>query len=282
MGMLYHDRSCLNFEGLSDCLGALNELPDPTSMGPRHRPISPAHSVTSLLSCLDDRDITPTRMQMALTKATKSQPYGAMMYLVLDLEGFKGVHDLDMTRSLLYINSPRQLSSAKLFEGLDVAVCANGITSYDHELMRRKATTFRNLHDHHEEAINRFCSMNSGLVADLEAMARRELSDSEAKQVIFDAAYGVRIEDSVISPRSGLSPEDQKSVTYCFPPSKLAEVSNNYFHAPYAKKGTMDDCVPRDLTGVLAGITRALRGQSPETKLDQTTHTMRYLAALAA
>ena len=273
--MFYTGPTVVSARGVDDCVRLAETAGTPDPMGTRHRPISHLETFASLLDAgkRHGLDLMP---EMALNKETKGKPFGANMYLALQMEPTKDRDGLETIPAMVYRCGNTQLYNHTAGAGLRWTICENSLLEFEELLMQSKSTTFRNLRSQHDTAMQGLSAMIDKLQGKHNRLADTEVSNTEAKKIMFDMAFGVRHTDSVVS--TDLALDEQKGVSYCFPPSKLGEIGRNFFH----NRNTMPDCAPNSLSGILGAVTRALRGQSPDTKVEQTDRSLRYLTTLAA
>jgi hypothetical protein len=236
----------------------LQRLPDPVSMGPRHRPVPHHHLITAILTQIAAHGFVVRREQYAVKAA------GAQLFGVLDLVKRTEAGTIDCfspsgdaagrsTWSLGLRASTDQALAEQLVAGSRVFVCDNLLLSGDSILLKHKSTTNFDVERTVIEAFRRYLDVQTAWADTLQAMAEYTLSARRAKEVIYDLI-----------------------ATETMPARLLTKVDAQYFHAT----DEQPDCQPRTVWGLQNAVTRVVKDLNPTRSFDVTQDVGRRFAAL--
>ena len=221
----------------------LQALPKPEPKGPRHHPVPHIDLVESIERAASDRGLEIDREEFAVQRGAD------LIFGVMDFKRVPGMFDRllpgeDGCLSLGFRAGNGRRMSLQAVAGARVFVCDNLCFSGDMIALQRKHTTGLNLDVEIDAALDRYLAHAGKLSDELNRLGDTEVSDDEAKVVIFDAFEGGAL-----------------------PPTKLPHVIANYFHPTAA----MTDCQPRTLWGVHNACTRIVRDMKPRPAFEATT-----------
>ena len=205
----------------------LARLPEPKALGPRHRPVSHLRLVEAIRGEAERRGLRVRREQYALGHG------GATLFGVMDFDREWS----DGAFALGFRASQDQSLALRAAAGLRVLVCDNLALCGSVVAFWRRQTTRLNLSETVASGFDRYEVHAAGLAADVERLRGTELTDAEAKAVIYDAVTGRVI-----------------------PLRLLSSVHSFYFDVCEERP----DCSGRSLWGLHNAFTRSFKRLSPE------------------
>lgn len=214
---------------------ALQALPEPTALGPQHKPIPHHVLISGFRQEAQARGLNIVREQFALGAKT------AALFGVMDLErttetalvpvesgpsglslGFRSANDLSL--------------AVRVVAGARVFVCDNLALSGDMFALSRKHTTGLDLEDAIRTGFDKFLGQSERLAAQIAGLNGRVLTEDDAKALIFDL-FNLSI----------------------LPVKLFADVSEFYF----TQTDERPDCLPRTAWGLHNAVTRAIKDLKP-------------------
>ena len=221
------------FDAKLTSLAALRGLPEPTPMGPFHKPVAHAVLVDRILAEIDKRDYLPTRTQLALGAK------GAALFGVIDLAPKQQNALVPTTQrgiSFGFRSSTNQELAIKAVAGTRVFVCDNLALSGDMIAFQRKHTTGMDLGHVIASGFDRFTKQVGQLEVHIERLTATVIGDGQAKQLIFDVFNAAIV------------------------PVRLFDDVSRFYFKP---ADDQTDCQPRSLWGLHNAFTRAMKDLTP-------------------
>jgi hypothetical protein len=213
--------------------GQLVHLPTPAPMGRNHQPIAHVTLVNTILGEIERRGMKVAKQKYAVGAN------GNALFGVIDLaaQGTEGlVTNADRALSFGFRSANDQSMAVKAVAGCNVFVCDNMALSGDLIALSRKHTTGLDLVQEIRLGFDRFLVQAETLAAQLERLAQHEISNDEAKVLVFDA-FAKRF----------------------LPARHFDTVAGFYFQADER----FPDCQPRTKWGLHNAFTRAIRNMRP-------------------
>lgn len=220
------------FESHLISFDALQNLPAPIALGPYHKPVPHAVLVDSLHAEIAMRGYDVAREQLAVSKN------GMSLFGVMDLTPADGSVGIGVDRGLSFgfRNAVDMSMAIRGVAGSRVFVCDNLALSGETFALSRKNTTRLDLKFAIANGFDKFLAQTRQLTAEITRLQLAEVSDSDAKILIFDTfAAGIV-------------------------PIRLFDDVERFYFRPTAD---MTDCTPRTKWGVFNAFTRALRDVTP-------------------
>lgn len=215
--------------------GHLATLPEPQALGPMHKPVGHVKLVDAFRAEITTRGYQIERESFAL--AANSQALFGVIDLKTDLA--------EATRclSLGFRNSVDMSMGIQAVAGTTVFVCDNMALSGSMFALKRKNTTGLDLGAAVAGGFDKFLLHSQALEVEIGRMTVTEVSDSQAKQLIFDVFSAKVI------------------------PVRLFDDVDSYYFRP---NQTMPDCEPRTMWGLHNAFTRAMRDLTPVRRFGAT------------
>lgn len=211
---------------------ALAALPNPVSLGLRHKPVPHAVLVDFLTREVERRGYDITREQLALGAK------GAALFGVLQLKvkHSEAVVAAERELALGFRNSVDQSVGISGVAGTRVFVCDNLALSGDVFAFRRKNTTGMDLASVIATGFDKFITHAQAFELALDRLANTAISDGDAKQIIYDIFIAGIV------------------------PLRLMDDVNRFYFTPTEDQ---TDCQPRTLYGLHNAFTRAMHDLTP-------------------
>lgn len=215
---------------------ALNALPMPVSLGPRHLPVRHIDLVEGLEMALNSQNLSITSEQLALRRD------GQALFGVLKLTASTGeVRFPDGAPAIGFRASNDQGLAFRIVAGLSVFVCDNLVLRGDFIAFSRKHTTGLSLSTELTGAIDRLIYHFGQLLNETEALHQKAISDLQAKALICDA-FSQRL----------------------MPSRLLPAVVQNYFEPPHL------EFMPRTAWSLHNAFTQAAKAMPITTRMEAT------------
>lgn len=212
----------------------LTTLAAPVAMGQKHQPVPHVKLVDGIMNEIATRGMVVTKQQFAVSQND------AALFGVIDLQpqvATVGGSEIPGTGlSFGFRNSTDQSLAIKAVAGTRVFVCDNLALSGDMIALARKNTTGIDLADELRRGFDKFCQQAEVLATQVKALAGHQITDDEAKVIVFDA-FAAKF----------------------LPVRLMDDVAGFYFQASDATP----DCQPRTLWGLHNAFTRALKSMKP-------------------
>jgi hypothetical protein len=220
-------------------LDELAGIPAGERMGPHHRPVPHIELVSTVKQAFSDRGYAVAREQYSVSHEN------ARLFGTLDLmpttgaplvEGLEG----GMAVGLRHAND--QAFALGVIAGLRVFVCDNMAFSGGDRLLRRKHTTGLELVAEVDRGLDRTFHSYRDLVQLVDQLRNTELTDAEAKVLLYDLALDGRV----------IAPDQLGKVHgWYFTPEEMASAED--------RERGFSDVEPRNAWGVANAVTRVAR-----------------------
>lgn len=231
----------------------LAALPVPMVLGTKHQPVPHVQLVDTILAEMDRRDLRPTKQQYALGAK------GAALFGVIDLapkqESLAAIDPTSGGLSFGFRAANDMSLAIKAVAGTRVFVCDNLALSGDMIALSRKHTTGLDLADEIRRGFDKFLHQAEVLATQVAAMTNFQLTDEQAKVIVFDA-FAAKF----------------------LPVRLLDDVAGFYFQA----SDETPDCQPRSLWGLHNAFTRAMKTMKPVPAFEATVQLGRHFGLQSA
>jgi len=240
-------------------LDELGTIPAGDPAGPRHRPVPHIELVTAIREAFEERGYTVAKDQYSVSH-DNARLFGTLDLLSSGGEALLDGTDGGMAVGLRHAND--RAFALGVIAGMRVFVCDNLCFSGGESLLHRKHTTRLDLGAEIQRGMDRVFSSYRDFNALLERLHNTELSDDDARLLI----YSLALDADVIAP------------------SQLGKVHAWYF-APDQIAGEHDtergfaDVQPRTAASVMNSVTRVTRDFSPHRQQEIGVALSNHLAA---
>jgi len=259
-------------------LAALKKLPDPKPTGPKHLPVRHDSLVVGIQNTFGEQGLKTSNMQLVLN-ADKTKMFGGCIVTPTN----KGLGS-DLTsyvrdgRSFAFIFRHGVAGRMKIrgSAGEHATICSNLDMIASDMILSRKHTSGLNLERELREAVERYVAHQIETVDTLDAAEGYELTDDEARLIIFSS-----MEDRLLAPR--LIPYVARNYFAPIQAQTFREAGDEASLARLIKScdgedpSGWTDCLGRNRRGLHAAHTRAARVLQTEAKLKVTRSVARIL-----
>jgi len=229
--------------------GGMPEVP----LGPHHKPIPHIELIQNLQTVFAERGLKVKKEQFATMRQD-----GTFLFGLFDFEPVGGdFSHLDAEGRGLSAGFRSGNAFEKPIEiaiGEHVFVCDNLVLAGDVIILKRRHTIRLDLNEELQRAADRYLVGARELERSIDRFQDFELTDSGAKEVLFDMATG-------------------RGAQQVFPVTRLPAIADFYFNAPCLAdaeelEARTPDCEPRSLWGVHNAVTRTLRDVKPQPRYE--------------
>lgn len=226
----------------------LEALPDPQPMGNWHKPYRYDEIVKTLIDSVQERGYEVVKNEMAMKEGDKLLL--GVMQLRHENQPERSIADTDLRSDIAlgYRGSHAQVSSLRVVAGETVFVCSNLLMAAKMIVVCRKFTNRMNLKTTINNGLNMFAVQHRELDIKVGMMSRMDISDSDAKAIIFDSITKDKL-----------------------PMGVARDVGQWYFGEEYGgPKELPEDTSPRTMFGLHNAFTRSLRELSAQPRFEHT------------